>query len=296
MVIGSVAFDSVETPHGRVKDALGGSAVFFSISARFFNDVDIVACVGEDFPKKHIELLKRMRIGTKGLEVARGETFRWKARYAGDMNAAQTLETHLNVFKDFVPKIPDNLRDPEYLFLANIDPDLQDDVLSQVKRPRLVGCDTMNHWIMEKNKELARLIGKVDILFLNDGEARQLSGESNLLKAAKAIVGMGPRIVIIKKGEHGVILYSKTTSFMAPAYLLESVRDPTGAGDSFAGAAMGYLSKVRKIDSASLRKAVIYGTITASFTVEDFSVNGLLRLNRRKIEERCKRFRSLTRF
>ena len=229
MVIGSVAFDSVETPHGRVKDALGGSAVFFSISARFFNDVDIVACVGEDFPKKHIELLKRMRIGTKGLEVARGETFRWKARYAGDMNAAQTLETHLNVFKDFVPKIPDNLRDPEYLFLANIDPDLQDDVLSQVKRPRLVGCDTMNHWIMEKNKELARLIGKVDILFLNDGEARQLSGESNLLKAAKAIVGMGPRIVIIKKGEHGVILYSKTTSFMAPAYLLESVRDPTGA-------------------------------------------------------------------
>ncbi len=296
LVIGSVAFDSVETPYGRHKDVLGGSAIYFSLSARFFNVVDIVACVGEDFPKEFIAMLKARRIGTSGLEVLKGKTFRWEARYSGDMNQAHTLATHLNVFKGFIPKIPALLRGSQYLFLANIDPGLQDDVLRQVKRPEFVGCDTMNHWITEKPRELDKLIKKVDMLFVNDSEARQLSSESNLLKAAKEIIRMGPKIVVIKKGEHGLILYSRNVRFMAPAYLLERVNDPTGAGDSFAGGTMGFLSRARRINAASLRRAVIYGTIAASFTVEDFSVNRLLRLKRPEIEARLKAFRSLTRF
>lgn len=296
LVIGSMAFDSVETPFGKRDDILGGSATFFSLAARFFGPVNIVACVGEDFPAKVIHMLERRGIGTSGIEVSKGKTFRWKARYECDMNTAHTLETHLNVFKDFVPKIPPKLKSPKTLFLANIDPDLQDDVLCQIRRPSLVGCDTMNHWIGSKRKELKRLIRKVDILFLNDAEAKLLSGEDNLLKAAKSVLSMGPKIVVIKKGEHGVILYSKNFHFLAPAYILETVRDPTGAGDSFAGGMMGYLSRTNRVDGAALRKSVISGTIMASFAVEAFSVKRLLDIDRRDINKRYESFRSLTRF
>ena len=296
LVIGSVAFDSVETPHGRRREVLGGSAVFFSLSARFFNAVDIVACVGEDFPKEIIRMLKARGVGTSVVETVNGKTFRWEARYSQDMNQAHTLATHLNVFKDFVPKIPERLRSSRHLFLANIDPDLQGDVLRQAGKAEFVGCDTMNHWINEKPDALKKLIKKVDMLFVNDNEARQLSGESNLVKAAGAIIAMGPGIIVIKKGEHGVMLHSKNVTFAAPAYPLEEVKDPTGAGDSFAGATMGFLSRVNRINASALRRAVIYGTITASFTVEDFSVNRLLRLKRRDIESRFRTFRSLTRF
>jgi len=296
LVIGSMAFDSVETPFGKHDNILGGSATFFSLAARFFSGVDIVACVGEDFPEKAIKMLEKRGIGVSGIEIAKGRTFRWKARYECDMNTAHTLETHLNVFKDFSPKIPPKLKDPKTLFLANIDPDLQDGVLGQIKRPSLVGCDTMNHWIGSKRKELKRLIRKVDILFLNDAEAKLLSGEDNLLKAAKGALSMGPKIVVVKKGEHGVILYSKNFHFLAPAYILETVRDPTGAGDSFAGGMMGYLDRAKRIGGVVLRKAVVYGTIMASFAVEAFSVKRLLDIDRHDINKRYESFRSLTRF
>jgi sugar/nucleoside kinase (ribokinase family) len=296
LVIGSVALDTVETPFGKRRDILGGSATFFSIAARLFNDVHIVACVGEDFPKKYIDIFRKKRIGLSGLETSRGKTFRWEGRYSFDLNTAHTLATRLNVFRDFVPKIPRELRSSEYLFLANIDPVLQDSVLGQVRRPRLVGCDTMNHWIAEKPAELKRLVRKVDMLFLNDAEARQFSQAANLIKAAKAVIAMGPKIVVIKKGEHGVLLYSRNSHFMAPAYPLDTVFDPTGAGDSFAGGMMGYLSRSRKINDRALRRSVIYGTIIASFAVEDFSVNRLIRLKKSDIEARYRRFRALTRF
>ncbi len=294
IVIGSIALDSVETPFGKRTDILGGSATYFSLSARFFTAVTIVACVGEDFPARALDMLRSRGIGTSGIEISPGKTFRWRARYDADMNTANTLATHLNVFKDFDPKIPPALRAPECLFLANIDPDLQDGVLRGVRRPKIVACDTMNFWITHKRRELRKLIRKVDILFLNESEARQFSGDKNLLKAAKAITAMGPQVLVIKKGEHGVILYSKGFYFLAPAYLLETVRDPTGAGDSFAGGMIGYLCGQKKITLQALKKSVIYGTIMASFAVEDFSVNRLLGLRKKDIAARYGKFRSLT--
>jgi sugar/nucleoside kinase (ribokinase family) len=258
--------------------------------------VDIVACVGEDFPRKPLDMFQARGIGIDGIEVVHGKTFRWKARYDLDLNTAHTLSTHLNVFKDFLPKIPPHLRAPRHLFLANIDPDLQDGVLRQVKRPQVVACDTMNFWIAHKPGQLKRLVRRVDILFLNESEARQFSGEHNLLKAAKAVVSMGPKIVVIKKGEHGALFYSKAFYFLAPAFLLESVRDPTGAGDSFAGGMLGYLSSTGKADGHALRKSVIYGTIMASFAVEDFSVDRFLRLRKKDILARYKKFSDATRF
>jgi Sugar kinases, ribokinase family len=276
LVVGSVALDSIETPFGKREEILGGSATFFSISASFFDKVNIIAAVGEDFPKKYLRLLKGRGIGTDGIAVNRGKTFRWEGRYEHDMSVAHTLATHLNVFQDFAPKIPHSLRNSKILFLANIDPDLQDSVLRQVNRPKLIACDSMNHWITSKKRSLEKFLHKVDIFLLNDAEARQFSGESNLMKAAKAIVSTGPKSVVIKKGEHGVIYYSKRGHFVAPAYPLENVYDPTGAGDTFAGGVIGYLSKAGRINDASIRKSMVYGSIMASFAVEDFSVNRLL--------------------
>jgi len=296
LVVGSVALDSVQTPFGKKKEILGGSATFFSISASFFDKVNIIAAVGEDFPKKYLKLLKSRNIGTGGIAVNKGKTFRWEGRYEYDMNVAHTLATHLNVFKDFSPDIPDSLRKSRLLFLANIDPDLQDKVLRQMSSPALIACDSMNHWITNKKKSLERFLHKVDIFLLNDAEARQFTGEANIFKAAKAIVARGPKSVVIKKGEHGVIYYSKRSHFIAPAYPLEAVYDPTGAGDTFAGGVIGYLSRAGKITDNILRKSMIYGSIMASFAVEDFSVNRLLNISRADINKRYADFKKLTRF
>lgn len=296
LVVGSVALDSVETPFGKRKEILGGSATFFSIAASFFSKVNVVAAVGEDFPKRYVTLLKNKGIGVDGLTVSAGKTFRWKGRYDYDLNTAHTISTHLNVFKDFKPHVPKQLREPKFLFLANIDPDLQYSVLQQVKRPKLVACDSMNYWINTKRKSLERLLDKIDILLLNDAEARQFSGESNLIKAAQQIVAFGPKAVIIKRGEHGVLYFSKNAHFIAPAYLLDMIYDPTGAGDTFAGGMMGYISRAKKISEAVIRTSIIYGSIMASFTVEDFSVNRLLEITKRDITERFNSFRKITRF
>ena len=296
LVIGSVALDSVRTPFGKRKEILGGSATFFSIAASFFSPVDIVAVVGEDFPKRYVTLFKNNGIGTDGLSVSKGKTFRWKGRYGYDLNTAHTISTHLNVFKDFDPHVPEHLCQPEFLFLANIDPDLQYNVLRQVKRPKLVACDSMNYWISTKRKSLERLLDKIDILLLNDAEARQLSGESNLVKASQAIISFGPKAVIIKRGEHGVFYFSKNAHFVAPAYLLETIYDPTGAGDTFAGGMAGYIARSGTINETTIRKGIIYGSILASFAVEDFSINRLLKISGKDIRDRFDHFRRMTRF
>jgi len=241
-------------------------------------------------------MLKNRGIDTSGVAINKGKTFRWEGRYEYDMNVAHTLATHLNVFQDFAPEIPHALRNSSVLFLANIDPDLQDRVLRQVNKPKLIACDSMNHWITNKKQSLEKFLHKVDIFLLNDAEARQFSGESNLMKAAKAITSMGPKSVVIKKGEHGVIYYSKKGHFVAPAYPLENVYDPTGAGDTFAGGVIGYLSRAGKMNDAVIRKGIIYGSIMASFAVEDFSVNRLLNTKLSDINKRYSDFKKLTHF
>ena len=296
LVVGSVALDSVQTPYGKRDNILGGSATFASFSASFFNRVDLVAVVGKDFPPSAISLFRRKGIGIEGLERASGKTFRWKGKYEYDLNTAHTIYTHLNVFRHFKPIVPEGLRNSDYLFLANIDPELQMSVLKQVKRPKLVACDSMNFWISTKKSALVRILKHIDIILLNDAEARQFSGESNLFKAARAILGHGPSAVVIKKGEHGMLYFSRGAHFVAPAYLLETIYDPTGAGDTFAGGMMGYLSRCRKINEAQIRKSLIYGSIMASFAVEDFSVARLARLTRREIESRFRHYRAITRF
>lgn len=297
LVVGSVALDSIQTPFGKKKDILGGSAIFFSIASSFFDKVDVVAAVGEDFPGKYLALLKRRGIGLDGLEIKKGgKTFRWSGKYDYDLNTAHTIATHLNVFKDFDPKVPGHLACPKVLFLANIDPDLQLNVLKQVARPELVACDSMNYWIQTKRKSLMRLLKHVDIFLLNDGEARQLTGEANLLKASRRILAYGPKAVVVKKGEHGVIYFSRASHFISPAYLLEDLRDPTGAGDTFAGGMIGYLSTVKRIDGKSIRKAIVYGSILASFTVEDFSTDRLEKISMRDIRRRYDHFKQITRF
>ncbi|MCX5680215.1 MAG: PfkB family carbohydrate kinase [Candidatus Omnitrophica bacterium] len=297
LVVGSVALDSIRTPFGNRKDILGGSATYFSIAASFFDKVDIVAAVGEDFPKKYITLLKGKNIGLEGLEIKKGgKTFRWSGKYEYDLNTAHTIATHLNVFKNFDPKVPKSLSRPKVLFLANIDPDLQAKVLRQIKRPQIVACDSMNYWIENKRASFEKLLDKIDILLLNESEARQFSGELNLVKAARLIVSFGPKAVVIKKGEDGVIYFSKRSHFVAPAYLLENVYDPTGAGDTFAGGMIGYLSRVGKTGDNDIRKAMIYGSIMASFAVEGFSVNKLLDISVTDIRRRYDKYRKITRF
>ncbi|MBI5141814.1 MAG: sugar kinase [Nitrospirae bacterium] len=296
LVVGSVAFDSVETPFGKVDDVLGGSATYFSTSASYFTNVALVAVIGEDFPEKHITFLKSRNIDVSGLERASGNTFRWKGRYTYELNEAHTLETHLNVFQSFKPVLPESHRDYEVVFLANIDPDLQREVLAQVKKPKLVACDTMNFWIQGKRDSLVETLELVDILIINDGEARQLSGEPNLVKAAAKIRAMGPKTLIIKRGEYGALLFTNDGVFAAPAYPLEKVFDPTGAGDTFAGGFMGYLANTMNFDDASIRKAIIFGSVMASFNVEDFSLNRLKSLDYSEIEDRYREFRRLTHF
>jgi sugar/nucleoside kinase (ribokinase family) len=296
LVVGSVAFDSVETPFGRVEDVLGGSGTYFSTSASFFTDVSLVAVVGEDFPAEHLEFLRSRNVDLSGLQTAPGRTFRWKGRYGYDLNEAQTLDTQLNVFETFKPDLPASCRQAEYVFLGNIDPELQLEVLKQVEKPKLVACDTMNFWIEGKREALLATLRHVDILLINEGEARQLAGEANLVKASRIILAMGPKTLVVKRGEYGVILFSEHSIFSAPAFPLESVFDPTGAGDTFAGGFMGYLASTNNLSEGSLRLATVLGSVMASFTVEDFSLNRMKALAYPEIEERFRRFKLLTEF
>ncbi len=296
LVVGSVAFDTVKTPFGEVEDVLGGSATFFSTSASYFTDVRLVAVVGEDFPDKHVNFLKMREIDVTGLERAKGKTFRWKGQYGYALNEAETLDTQLNVFESFRPDIPDQYKDSDVVFLANIDPDLQRDVLHQVDKPKLVAADTMNFWIEGKRASLMKTLKLVDILLINDGEARQLTGEHNLVKAARAIFSMGPTTLVIKRGEYGVLLFHGDSVFSAPAYPLEDVFDPTGAGDTFAGGFMGYIANIMDFKESVVRRATVMGSVMASYNVEDFSLNRIRDLDYKEIEGRYREFKALAHF
>ncbi len=296
LVVGSVAFDSVETPFGKADEVLGGSGTYFSTAASYFADINLVAVVGEDFPDSHLDFMKERGINIDGLQKVEGKTSRWKGRYEYDLNQAHTLETHLNVFESFDPVIPDSYRDAEYVFLANIDPELQLKVVEQVRNPKLVACDTMNFWIEGKPDALKRLLKKTDIFVINEGEAREFTGESNLIKASRKILDYGPTTLIVKRGEYGALMFSGQTIFSAPAYPLEDIFDPTGAGDSFAGGFMGYLANTENINEDGIRQAIILGSVMASFNVEDFSLNRLKNLTNEEIKERYGEFKRLTHF
>ena len=296
VVVGTVAFDTIETPFGRGDNVLGGSATYFSTSASFFTDVSLVAVVGEDFPEEHVAFLKSREIDTAGLIRIPGKTFHWTGRYGYDLNEAQTLDTQLNVLTEFRPELPESYRDADYLFLANIDPELQLEVLSQVRKPRLVACDTMNFWISSKPDLLKEVLRRVDIVIINEGEARQLTGEANLVKAANSIVAMGCKRLVIKRGEYGVLMFTADSVFAAPAYPLENVYDPTGAGDTFAGGFMGYLANTGDVTDEGVRQAIVFGSVMASFNVEDFSLNRMTRLTYQEIESRYRSFKELTHF
>jgi sugar/nucleoside kinase (ribokinase family) len=293
LVVGSVALDSVETPFGKADNVIGGSGTFFSASASHLSPVQLVGVVGDDYPMDQLEPLRARGVDMAGLEQAEGHSFRWRGRYRHDLNSAETLETHLGVFSHFSPKIPAQFRSAPFVFLANIDPRLQLDVLRQVERPTLVACDTMNFWIESRRPDLLALLEHVDLITLNDSEARQLTEEANLVKAARWIMKRGPRHVIIKKGEHGAFMFTENSVFFAPAYPLEDVFDPTGAGDSFAGGFMGYLARTGRIDDESLRRAVVYGSAMGSFAVERFSIQRLLEIDTSDIRKRLTEFRRL---
>ncbi|MCU0412728.1 MAG: PfkB family carbohydrate kinase [Bacteroidetes bacterium] len=298
LIVGSVALDTVETPFGRVQDALGGSAVYISVCASYFTaPVRLVGVVGGDFAKEHISFLESRHVDLDVLQtVEGGKTFRWGGKYHYDLNVRDTLFTSLNVFEKFDPKIPEAYRVSGYVCLGNIDPTLQLQVLGQLNKPRLVVGDTMNYWIETKPNELFKTMKHMDVLIINDSEARLLTQEPNLIKAAKQIIGMGPQAVIIKKGEHGAMLVTSDTIFSAPAFPLENIFDPTGAGDSFAGGFIGWLARTEDLSPDNLKRAVIYGSTLASFCVEKFSVDGLRDLSYLKIHDRFRSFMELSRF
>ena len=297
LIVGSVALDSVQTPSGLVERALGGAAVYSSVAASFFSPVRVVGVVGEDFPKEHLDFLASRDIDTRGIQITPGKTFHWKGAYEGDMNQAQTIATELNVFQDFKPELPQDYKSTEYVFLANIDPELQLQVLDQIKEPKLVACDTMNFWISTKKDALLEVLKRVDIVFINDAEVRQLIGTVNITRAAAAIHELGPRYVIVKKGEHGAVMYCKESScFAAASYPLEEVADPTGAGDSFAGGFMGYVAKSNELSEINIRKAVVYGSTLASYNVQDFSLNRFKRLTIEEIGKRYEEFKRIVFF
>lgn len=296
LVVGSVALDSVETPFGKADDVLGGSGTYFSSSASHFAPVQLVGVVGDDYPVDLLQPLAARGVDLAGLEKVNGSSFRWRGRYRHDLNSAETLETHLGVFSNFRPNIPEQFRKAPFVFLANIDPRLQLQVLEQVEKPRLVACDTMNFWIESRRPELIELLGHVDLITLNDGEARQLTEHTNLVQAARWILDKGPKHVLIKKGEHGAFMFTRESVFFAPAYPLESVFDPTGAGDSFAGGFIGSLAASGDLSDASMRRAVVVGSAMGSFAVEKFSNGRLLEITRADIDARVKEFRQLVAF
>lgn len=296
LVVGSVALDSVETPFGKADDVLGGSGTYFSSSASHFAPVQLVGVVGDDYPVAQLQPLADRGVDLAGLEQVTGSSFRWRGRYRHDLNSAETLETHLGVFSNFRPIIPEQFRQAPFVFLANIDPRLQLQVLEQVEKPRLVACDTMNFWIESRRPELIELLGHVDLITLNDGEARQLTEHTNLVQAARWILEKGPKHVLIKKGENGAFMFTRESVFFAPAYPLESVFDPTGAGDSFAGGFIGSLAASGDLSDASMRRAVIVGSAMGSFAVEKFSNGRLLEISRADIDARVREFRQLVAF
>jgi len=301
LVVGSVAYDSVETPFGKRERTLGGSATFFSTAASYFTPVRLVAVVGRDFGSEHIEFLKTRGVDVQGLSIQReGDTFFWRGKYNFNLNDCQTLETKLNVFESFRPQIPENYKDSAYVFLANIDPELQLSVLKQVPHPKLTALDTMNFWIANKRPELLTTLAKVDMVLINDAEARALADEYNLVSAAKKILSYGPKYLVVKQGEYGALLFSASEVFRAPAFPLESVFDPTGAGDAFAGGLMGYIAQLgadaRHVDFNELKKAVVAGSVVASFAVEQFSIDRFRTLKTEEIAQRFRLFHGLTHF
>jgi len=297
LCVGSVAYDTVATPFGRREQVLGGSATYFSVAASYFTQVGVVAVVGEDFRPEDRRIFEKHRVDTRGLvTVPGGRTFHWQGEYGYDLNEAQTLKTDLNVLSAFDPQVPEPFRDAPFVCLANVDPRVQLRVLDQLRSPRLVAADTMNYWIDNRRSELLEVLGRVHLLIVNEGEARQLSQEYNLLKAGQKILAWGPKMVIIKRGEYGVLKVTAHAVFAAPAYPLESVYDPTGAGDTFAGGFMGFLSTCDELDSTAVRQAIVMGSVMASFNVEDFSLNRLAALGRPEIDERFAAFKRLTEF
>jgi sugar/nucleoside kinase (ribokinase family) len=297
LVVGSVAFDAIETPFGKVDRTLGGAASYFALAASHFSPVRLVAVVGEDFSKKDEAVFKGRKIDLTGLEHAPGKSFFWAGRYSQDMNERTTLATELNVFAEFRPTLPESYCDSSFLFLGNIDPTLQRSVLGQLRcKPKVVGLDTMNFWIERTPAELRETLKGVDVLTINDDETRQLTSEHNLLRAARHIFKMGPSTLIVKRGENGALMIHDKFIFSVPAYPLEEVRDPTGAGDTFAGGLMGYLAAAGRVNEKTLRSAMVYGSVLASFTVERFGVERLARVTRKEITARARRFAALTSF
>jgi sugar/nucleoside kinase (ribokinase family) len=296
LVVGTVAFDSIETPFGSAERILGGSASYFALGASFFAPVRIVGVIGEDFPQEYLELFSQRQIDLEGIKKARGDTFHWRGRYHEDINVRDTLELHLNVLAGFVPDLPERYREAEYVFLGNIDPLMQIEVLNQIRRMRLVVCDTMDHWIRESLDGLRQVLKRIEMLVINDSEARLLSGQGNIVRAAREILKMGPKVVLVKRGEYGVLQFSDSSIFATPAYPLEEVFDPTGAGDSFAGGFLGQLARSGDLTQQGIRRAIVYGSVVASFTVEDFGVKRLASIALQDIEERYRKFAQLTDF
>jgi len=286
LVAGTVAYDSIETPFGKADNVLGGSALHFTNAASFFTDVGIVATVGSDFDMEGISFLRDRSVDMSGIEVDHGKTFRWEGRYGYDLNQAITLKTELNVIETFKPKVPEDYRNAEFLFLANIDPELQLHVIEQVNKPVALVLDTMNFWIENKYEALMKVIGRVDMLVINEAELREITKEHNLLKGARKLIELGPVCIVVKRGEYGVFMMNRDEVFAATAYPLEDVFDPTGAGDTFAGGFMGYLANVGEATSETVKQAIIMGTVMASFNVEDFSINRIKRLTMPEIKER----------
>jgi sugar/nucleoside kinase (ribokinase family) len=294
LVVGSVALDSIFTPFGETADALGGSAVYFSVAGSLLHPVQVVGVVGNDYPVAELERLAARGIDWSGVEHADGESFRWKGKYSYDLQSRETLETRLGVFADFQPKLPETFRSAEFLFLGNIDPELQLGVLSQVRQPKLVVCDTMNYWIQSKKPQLLDLLRRVDLLMVNDGEARELSGDWNIHRAGRWILAHGPKRVVIKQGEHGALLIEPSRTFYVPAFPLENVFDPTGAGDAFAGGFMAYLARTGSVSEDNIRRAMVVGATMGSYAVEQFGIRGFETVTLSDIWTRVKAFTDLT--
>ena len=292
VVLGTVALDTVKTPRGKRRNMLGGSAAHFAMAARFFVPVNLVAVVGEDFPLSHINFLKKQGISLTSLKKESGRTFRWEGEYKGDMNTALTLNTQLGVLSCFRPQITEEQKKMKYIFLANVDPDIQARLLEAIQAPKLVALDSMNYWIKHKRRSLLKLLKRIDIFVANDAEARELASRRNLLDAAYRLRSFGPRMVLIKKGEHGVLFLSDNFNFSLPAYPVRKLVDPTGAGDSFAGGFMGYLAKVKAVNKKAIKKAIGYGTVIASYNVEGFGLERTARLSLREINERFNLYRN----
>ncbi|MEK7450196.1 MAG: PfkB family carbohydrate kinase [Planctomycetota bacterium] len=289
LVVGSIAFDTVETPFGKAERILGGSAVYFSYSASFFHKVNLVGVVGEDFHPEELSFFKARQIDLAGLKTEPGKTFCWHGRYHGDMGRAETVAVHLNTFGTFQPRIPEAYKKSDYVFLANGNPKLQKSVLEQIKRPKLVVCDTMDYWIKNEKKALLDLIGRIDGLIMNNDEVRELTGMYHLIAAAREILKWGPKLLIVKKGEHGALLITKKDFFTVPGYPVEVVRDPTGAGDSFAGGMMGYLAGNKQLSFKTFKKSLLYGNVIASFAIEDFGLERLKRTRDQEVQNRYKK-------